>query len=152
MLLRVTNRWIIIVKTIYLWLGVVTLAALALRWNLPIARWLFLLLVPAWLLALQDSLQREHTLRRNYPLVSRARWIAEYLCPCVRQYFIESETDGSPISRMFRSIVYQRAKRDNDTNPFGTKVNVYRDGYEWFAHSMGAVNVEECSSHPRVLI
>ncbi len=139
-------------KTIYLWLVVVTLAVLALNWWVPIFGWLFLLLVPAWLLALHDSLQTEHTLRRNYPLISRARWIAEYLRPFVRQYFMESETDGSPISRMFRSIVYQRAKRDNDTNPFGTKVNVYRDGYEWLAHSMGAVHVEECNTHPRVMV
>src|SRR5210317_2449606 len=100
-------------KTIYLWLATLTLAALVLSWRLTVTGWLFVLLVPAWLLALHDSLQAEHTLRRNYPLISRARWIAEYLRPFVRQYFIESETDGSPISRMFRSIVYQRAKSDN---------------------------------------
>ena len=55
-------------KTIYLWLGGVTLAVVALYWSLPVAGWLFVLLVPAWLLALHDSLQTEHTLRRNYPL------------------------------------------------------------------------------------
>lgn len=139
-------------KIIYFWLGIITLAALALTWYWPIAGWLFALLVPAWLLALNDSLQDEHSLRRNFPLISRARWIAEYLRPFVRQYFIESEIDGAPINRMFRSIVYQRAKRDNHTNPFGTKVDVYRDGYEWLAHSLGAVNVDECDEQPRVTI
>ena len=139
-------------KTIYIWFVAVTLAALVLTWIWPIAGWLFALLLPAWGLALHDSLQAEHTLRRNFPFVSRARWLAEHLRPYVRQYFIESETDGSPISRMFRSIVYQRAKRDDDTIPYGTKVNVYRDGYEWLAHSLGAVNVDECEERPRVTI
>ena len=138
--------------SIYTWLGAVTLIALTLSWFWPLAGWLFVLLVPAWVLAFNDSLQAEHSLRRNYPLVSRARWLAEYLRPYVRQYFMESETDGSPISRMFRSIVYQRAKRDDDTTPFGTKLDVYEDGYEWLAHSLGAVNVDECDRHPRITV
>lgn len=140
------------VKVIYAWLALATLAAAILTWQWHAAGWLFLLIVPAWLLALDDSLQKEHTLRRNFPLISRARWIAEYLRPFVRQYFIESETDAAPISRMFRSIVYQRAKRDDDTNPFGTKIDVYLDGYEWLAHSLAAVNVSECDSDPRVTV
>jgi glutamate synthase domain-containing protein 2 len=139
-------------KTVYIWLGIVTLVVLVLTWLWGVAGWLFVLLVPAWILALSDSLQAEHSLRRNFPLISRARWLAEYLRPFVRQYFIESETDGAPISRMFRSIVYQRAKRENDTNPFGTKVDVYRDGYEWLAHSLGALSVDESDSQPRITI
>ena len=67
------------VKIIYAWLALATLAAAVLAWQWHAAGWLFLLIVPAWLLALDDSLQTEHTLRRNYPLISRARWIAEYL-------------------------------------------------------------------------
>jgi glutamate synthase domain-containing protein 2 len=139
-------------KTIYTWLAAATLAAAVLAWFWGFAGWLFVVLVPAWALAAFDSLQNEHSLRRNFPLISRARWIAEYLRPFVRQYFIESETDGAPISRMFRSIVYQRAKRDDDTNPYGTKVDVYRDGYEWLAHSLEAVKVDDCDPDPRVSI
>ncbi|MCB1694039.1 MAG: FMN-binding glutamate synthase family protein, partial [Pseudomonadales bacterium] len=107
---------------------------------------------PLWLVAIFDSAQSEHSLRRNYPLIGRGRWLAELLRPFVRQYFIESETDGAPINRMFRSIVYQRAKGDIDTNPYGTKVDTYHDGYEWLGHSLSATNVEEISSDPRVLV
>ncbi len=137
---------------VYIWLMVVTFAAAVLTWFWPYAGWLFVLLVPAWALALHDSLQQEHSLRRNFPLVSRARWIAEYLRPFVRQYFIESDTSGAPLSRMFRTIVYQRAKRVDDTNPFGTQIDVYRDGYEWLSHSLDAVNVEDCDTQPRISI
>ena len=49
-------------------------------------------------------------LRRNFPFVGRGRWVMEFLRPFLRQYFFESETDGVPINRMFRSVIYQRAK------------------------------------------
>ena len=121
----------------------------------PWAGWwllMLLLLLPAWLMVLSDALQTEHALRRNFPLLSRGRWLAEHLRPYTRQYFLESETDGAPIERMFRSLVYQRAKSDVDTNPFGTKLNVYLDGYEWLGHSLGATNVEQVSDNPRVTV
>ena len=35
--------------------------------------------------------------------------------PYIRQYFVKSDIDGKPISRMFRSIVYQRAKGEAET-------------------------------------
>ena len=47
------------------------------------------------------------------------------------QYFVETDTEGRPLNRIFRSLIYQRAKRVNDTTPFGTQMNVYRSGYEW---------------------
>ncbi|MGD8421447.1 MAG: FMN-binding glutamate synthase family protein, partial [Gammaproteobacteria bacterium] len=85
---------------VYSWLAAVTLVAAVLTWIWVPAGWLFVLILPAWAVALFDSLQRQHSLRRNFPLIGRARWIAEYLRPFVRQYFIESDTSGAPISRM----------------------------------------------------
>jgi len=48
---------------------------------------------------------------------------------------------------MFQSIVYPRAKGDLDTVPYGTvpygtQGDVYRNGYEWLGHSLGAHTVE----------
>ncbi len=48
--------------------------------------------------------------------------------------------------------MYQRAKRSLDTNPYGTKVDVYRQGYEWFAHSLAAVHLKDEDANPRVLV
>lgn len=126
----------------------VLVGALVAVW--PQVAWLFVFVVIVWLVALYDSLQRHHALWRNFPLLGRGRWVAEALRPFIRQYFIESDTENTPIPRMFRSLVYERAKGDIDTNPFGTKIDTYHDGYEWMGHSLGAVNVEEVDADPRV--
>lgn len=139
-------------KAVHLTLATVAFLVLlgALLW--PWLAWLFVLIVPVYAIALFDSLQSGHSLLRNYPLLGRGRWIMEFFRPFIRQYFIESETDGAPISRMFRSIIYQRAKDEVDTNPYGTKVDIYHDGYEWLGHSLAATNVEEVDSDPRVSV
>jgi len=113
---------------------------------------LFLALLGTFALGLADLAQTEHSLRRNFPLFARARWVAEHLRPFVRQYLLESDMDGAPINRMFRSIVYQRAKGDLDTVPFGTRVDTYREGYEWIGHSIAALNLSDLDRNPRVRI
>jgi len=113
---------------------------------------LFLLVIPAIVVGLYDMQQEEHSLRRNFPLVSRGRWFLESLRPFLRQYLFESETDGTPVNRMFRSVVYQRAKGVRDTVPFGTKMDTYRNGYEWIAHSITAVDTHDVNKDPRVIV
>ncbi|ALC14431.1 FMN-binding glutamate synthase family protein [Sphingopyxis sp. 113P3] len=110
------------------------LAAAAAWW--PPARWTLLLWVPLLLLALHDALQRRHTLRRNYPLIARIRWLFEDLRPFLYSYIVESPFDGRPFTRAERDIVYARAKGDLDAHPFGTELDVYSDEYEWMSHSI----------------
>lgn len=104
----------------------------------PPILWLLLLVVPLIFIGFKDLTQKKHTLMRNFPIFGRGRYFMELLRGPIRQYFIESETDGVPINRMYRSVVYQRAKGALDTTPFGTKVDVYRTGYEWMPHSISA--------------
>lgn len=113
--------------------------------------WLFLLFIPCLVIGLYDMNQTRHSLRRNFPLVGRARWVMEAIRPFIRQYLMESDTDGVPVSRMFRSVVYQRAKGVRDTVPFGTKIDTYRVGYEWIAHSVAAISVPS-HSLPRISV
>jgi glutamate synthase domain-containing protein 2 len=91
-----------------------------------------------------DLLQTRHAVLRNYPLTAHIRFILEEIRPEIRQYFLESEKDGTPFSRDQRAIVYQRAKRALDKRPFGTQNDVYSSGYEWLHHSIApkAVNKE----------
>ncbi|SEJ11052.1 Glutamate synthase domain-containing protein 2 [Cyclobacterium xiamenense] len=84
--------------------------------------------------ALLDLSQKKHAVRRNFPVIGNFRYIFEAIRPEIMQYFIESDIDGAPINRMFRSLVYQRAKNQLDTSPFGTKMDVYKIGYEWMNH------------------
>ena len=114
------------------------------------ALWLLLLLLPMLIVGVYDLFQVKHSIRRNFPLFGRGRWIMEDIRPFIRQYFIESDTDGAPINRMFRSIIYQRAKGELETVPFGTRVDTYRTGYEWIGHSLSAVDCCGLESDLRV--
>ena len=118
--------------------SIVVVFILSLIWHL----FLWLLVPVLFLVAvgLYDMWQVKHTVWRNFPVIGRGRMLVEILRPPFQQYFVESETDGKPISRMFRSVVYQRAKNVLDSNPFGTKLDVYRVGYEWMDHSLAAIS------------
>jgi glutamate synthase domain-containing protein 2 len=83
-----------------------------------------------------DLIQTRHAVLRNYPLTAHIRFILEEIRPEIRQYFLESEKDGTPFSRDKRAIVYQRAKQALDKRPFGTQNDVYASGYEWLHHSI----------------
>src|SRR5579864_8223386 len=93
------------------------------------------------LIGIHDIVQTRHAVLRNYPLMAHIRFILEEIRPEIRQYFLESEKDGTPFSRDKRAIVYQRAKRALDKRPFGTQYDVYSSGFEWLAHSIAPKHV-----------
>jgi glutamate synthase domain-containing protein 2 len=113
-------------------------AGLATVW--PPVLWALLLLVPLFGLGLADMLQVRHAVRRNFPVIGRMRYLLETIRPEINQYFIESNSDGKPFSRNDRSLIYQRAKGELDTLPFGTQRDVYAAGYEWINHSLAPVH------------
>src|SRR5690348_5389821 len=76
--------------------------------------------------------QKTHAIRRIYPVVGRLRYVMEELRPKMYQYFIELDIDGRPFNRLDRSSVYQRAKNVRDTIPFGTQLDLYAEGYDFF--------------------
>jgi len=137
----------------FIYISIISLLSVALLYTIwPPVIWVLVILLPAILLGLLDIFQEAHSIRRNFPFVGRARWLMEFIRPFIRQYLMESETDGTPVNRMFRSIVYQRAKGDLDTTPLGTKLDTYRIGYEWMSHSMAAFHIKEEHPNPRVMI
>ena len=87
-------------------------------------------------LGLIDLTQTKHAIRRNYPVIGNLRFLFEFIRPEIRQYFMESDDQQLPFSRAARSLVYQRAKQQEDKQPFGTQYDVYSPGYEWINHSM----------------
>ena len=87
-------------------------------------------------LGLIDLTQTKHAIRRNYPVIGNLRFLFEFIRPEIRQYFMESDDQQLPFSRAARSLVYQRAKQQEDKQPFGTQHDVYSPGYEWINHSM----------------
>ncbi len=89
------------------------------------------------LLAIYDAfIQKKHSLLRAFPVIARLRWFFEEEREKIQQYFIEDDLNGTPINREKRSIVYQRAKKETETVPFGTQHNLYEKGYEFVKHSL----------------
>ncbi len=125
----------------------ITLLAL---WQ-PWAWWLMALAGPLALTGIVDMLQTRHAIMRNYPVLGRLRYLMEDLRPKMYQYFIESDIDGRPVNRIDRSSIYQRAKRELNTQPFGTQFDVYAEGYEWLAHSIAPVDFDKVNKDPRVV-
>ena len=105
-------------------------------WVWPPALWSLVLGVPLFIAGLCDALQKRRAVLRNFPIIGRFRYFFEMIRPEINQYFVESNTDGTPFSREQRSMAYQRAKRELDTMPFGTQRDVYEVGYEWINHSI----------------
>ncbi|TCD17627.1 FMN-binding glutamate synthase family protein [Pedobacter psychrodurus] len=118
----------------------------------PFLWWTFIFTGPFVILGVYDLYQPKHSIVRNYPVFGRLRYFMEELRPKVYQYFVESDTNGTPYSRLNRSLIYQRAKKDNDTIPFGTQLNVYDNGYEWLSHSIAAISHHELNLDPRVTV
>ena len=114
--------------------------------------WSLLFFGPIILLGIRDVIQNKHAISNNFPVVGHFRYILESFRPEIQQYFVETDIEGTPVNRIFRSLIYSRAKNTNDTTPFGTKSNVYEIGYECVAHSMYPKKSEEVALDPRITI
>jgi glutamate synthase domain-containing protein 2 len=119
---------------VFTFIGLVIVAGLVLARGLS----------PWWLVPLaalagvgaHDLLQARHAVLRNYPIWGHLRFFFEFIRPEIRQYFVEDDNEQTPFSRQQRSIVYQRAKVENESRPFGTELDVMAAGYEWIGHSI----------------
>ncbi|QFT58132.1 Glutamate synthase [NADPH] large chain [Sulfitobacter sp. THAF37] len=126
--------------------GVAVLSLVCLVLAATWSTWLllpFLFFAGLTLLGVYDVLQTRHSILRNYPVLGHMRFIFEGIRPEIRQYLIESDQDEEPFSRDDRSLVYQRAKGQEDARPFGTRQRVYDAGYSWVTHSIQPKHIED---------
>lgn len=100
------------------------------------ALWSLCLFGPLFLVGVNDLTQKRQAVRRNFPVIGNLRYFFELIRPELQQYFVESNQSGRPIPREVRSVVYQRAKGDTETMPFGTQMDVNIENYEWVNHSI----------------
>jgi glutamate synthase domain-containing protein 2 len=138
-------------RRLFIILSVLVLAAvggIALVW--PPIIWSLVVIGPLILLGIADMAQDKQAIRRNFPIIGHGRYLMELIRPEINQYFVESNTDGKPFSRNDRSVVYQRAKGELDTLPFGTQRDVYAVGYEWINHSLAPAQPDH--SAERVMV
>jgi len=125
----------------FLILTLLTVGAIAViaRYWTPVL-WSLLVVIPLFARGVADMAQKKQAIRRNFPILGHFRYLLEKIRPEINQYFVESNSDGKPFSRNDRSVIYQRAKGDVDTLPFGTQRDVYAAGYEWINHSLAPVH------------
>jgi len=97
-----------------------------------------------------DRLQRQHAIRRNFPLVGRMRYGIENLGPFLRQYLYDTDRDRLPFNRAERSWVYRAAKNLDNTAAFGSTLDLMQPGTIIFANSVFPV-LEQMAEHPRPL-
>lgn len=89
-----------------------------------------------FVLGIYDLSQKKHAILRNFPVIGHMRYLLELIGPEIHQYFVESNTDGKPIDRNDRAYIYERAKKDIQTHPFGTELDVNQENFNWMQHSI----------------
>lgn len=101
-----------------------------------------ILLSGFYVIVTHDLLQKKKAVLRNFPVIGHLRYLLEEIRPEIQQYFVESNQSGRPINREIRSVVYQRAKGELQTLPFGTQLDFESEGYEWVNHSLSPKHPE----------
>ncbi|MBY4676550.1 FMN-binding glutamate synthase family protein [Marinobacterium arenosum] len=90
------------------------------------------LLVVAVVLYQADKHQTVHTIRRNYPLIGRFRYLFEHIGEFFRQYFFAMDREEMPFNRAQRSWVYRACKNIDNTVAFGSSRDLRIPGTYYF--------------------
>ncbi|MEO1897534.1 MAG: FMN-binding glutamate synthase family protein [Cycloclasticus sp.] len=85
-------------------------------------------LLIALVIYIKDSLQKESTILRNYPLIGRFRFLFEKMGEFFRQYFFAMDREELPFNRAQRSWVYRAAKNVDSTVAFGSTKDLRQPG------------------------
>ncbi len=71
-----------------------------------------------------DKTQTTQTVRRNFPVVGRFRYVFEHLGEFFRQYFFSLDREEMPFNRAQRSWAYRASKGVDSTIAFGSTLNL----------------------------
>jgi len=123
--------------TIVSWLGIVVFGCVLL---------LALLALIAYVI---DRKQKRHTIRRNFPVLGRFRYLFEYLGEFFRQYFFAMDREELPFNRAQRTWVYKAAKGNGGMVAFGSTRNIREPGALLFVNSpFPALEKDAVPAHP----
>jgi len=107
------------------------------------------LLITALVMYKFDKRQTVHTIRRNYPLIGRFRYIFEHLGEFFRQYFFAMDREEMPFNRAQRSWVYRAAKNLDNTIAFGSTRDLRKPGTYYFLNTpFPTLSEDAASSQP----
>lgn len=100
----------------------------------------------AWIIVLYfiDKFQAKSTLRRNYPVLARFRYLFENWGEFFRQYFFANDREEMPFNRAERSWVYRAAKDVDSTVAFGSSRNLQVPGTVYFINNSFPTLEKDC--------
>lgn len=98
-----------------------------------------------------DKTQTSHTVRRNFPVIGRFRYLFEHLGEFFRQYFFAMDREELPFNRAQRSWAYRAAKDVNNTSAFGSTKDLRTEGTVLFVNCMFPQLDEETSEPSDIL-
>lgn len=79
-----------------------------------------------------DKYQTKQTIRRNYPVIGRFRYLFEHLGEFFRQYFFAQDREELPFNRAQRSWIYRSAKDIKNVSAFGSTRDIRAAGSFYF--------------------
>ena len=98
--------------------------------------------------AVRDLSQKQHALKRNFPVIANFRYLLEAVGPELRQYIVTSNDEERPFSRDQRRWVYASAKLENNYFGFGTDNDLEtQSGYPIIKHRTFAEVAPPTPSH-----
>ncbi|MFV2060045.1 MAG: FMN-binding glutamate synthase family protein [Gammaproteobacteria bacterium] len=101
---------------------------------------------------IQDVTQQTHTIRRNYPVIGRLRYVFERQGEFFRQYFFAHDRQEQPFNRATRAWVYRTAKGLGGLIGFGSTNDLREPGSHIFISAPFPLLVEEYEKIPSLII
>lgn len=77
----------------------------------------------------RDISQTQHSISRNFPVLSRIRYISEHIGPELRQYFFEGDHEAKPFSRLDFQFIVKAGKYAKTIVAFGSKRDFEKPGF-----------------------
>jgi hypothetical protein len=82
-----------------------------------------------------DKTQTAQTIRRNYPVVGRFRYLFEHMGEFFRQYFFAMDREELPFNRAQRDWIGRASKAKSNTIAFGSTRNLQLPGTPIFVNA-----------------
>ncbi len=99
-----------------------------------------------------DKRQTTHTVRRNYPVIGRFRYLFEHIGEFFRQYFFAGDREEMPFNRAQRTWIYRAAKNVDRTVAFGSSKPVKERGSILFLNGFNPTLEDEARETSSVVI
>src|ERR1051326_8667781 len=106
--------------------------------------WWLILALPLAAVIFYDSFQKEQVVWRNFPLIGHLKDVLTGQRHLWQEWLFENDYEGRPFANWQREIVIRRSDGIRMDAPFGTVLDVDKNGYEWIVHSVHpAKRIEE---------